>query len=79
MLFRTGNLRNTRYELYVQELHGIWDIGDDGRTPVQIAIPRPCDRLVLEARNELFTEFPEDEGDIRLKALREVIVREGRI
>ena len=78
VLFRTGNLRNTRYELYIQELHGIWDIGDDGRTPVQIAVPRPYDRLVLEMRDELFTESPEDEGDIRLKALREVIVREGQ-
>jgi Predicted restriction endonuclease len=50
----------------------------DGKTPVQIAVPRPYDRLVLEVRDELFTESPEDEGDIRLKALREVIVREGQ-
>ncbi|WP_237759507.1 HNH endonuclease, partial [Enterobacter hormaechei] len=78
VLFRTGNLRNTRYELYIQELHGIWDIGGDGKTPVQIAVPRTYDRLVLEVRDELFTESPEDEGDIRLKALREVIVREGQ-
>lgn len=78
VLFRTGNLRNTRYELYIQELHGIWDIGDDGKTPVQIAVPRPYDRLVLEMKDELFTESPEDEDDIRLKALREVIIREGQ-
>ncbi|HDY7157371.1 TPA: HNH endonuclease [Klebsiella pneumoniae] len=78
LLFRTGNLRNTRYELYTQELHGTWDIGEDGRTPIQIAVPRPCDRLVVEARDELFTELPVDEGDFRLKALREVIVREGQ-
>ena len=78
LLFRTGNLRNTRYELYTQELHGTWDIGEDGRTPIQIAVPRPCDRLVVEARDELFTELPADEGDFRLKALREVIVREGQ-
>jgi len=78
LLFRTGNLRNTLYELYVQELHGTWDIGEDGRTPIQTTVPRPCDRLVVEARDELFTEFPENEGDFRLKALREVIVREGQ-
>nr|WP_232489802.1 HNH endonuclease [Pectobacterium parmentieri] len=78
LLFRSGNLRNTRYEQYVQELHGIWDIGDDGRTPIQIAAPRPGDRMVVEARDELFNELPEDEGDFRLKALREVIIREGQ-
>ncbi len=78
LLFRSGKQRNTRYEQYVQELHGIWDIGDDGRTPVQIIPPRPRDRMVVEARDELFNELLEDEGDFRLKALREVIVREGQ-
>lgn len=33
---------------------------------------------MVEARDELFTELPVDEGDFRLKALREVIVREGQ-
>jgi hypothetical protein len=54
----------------VQELHGIWDIGDDGKTPIQIAVPRPGDRMVVEARDELFNELPEDEGDFRLKPTR---------
>lgn len=34
--------------------------------------------MVVEARDELFNELPEDEGDFRLKALREVIIREGQ-
>lgn len=78
LLFRRGIRRNTRYELYVQELHGIWDIGDDGRTPVQVMVPRPADRLVVEARDELFNDSPDDESDFRLKALRETVVREGQ-
>jgi predicted restriction endonuclease len=78
LLFRNGKLRNTRYEEYVQELHGIWDIGGDGKRPIQITAPRPADRMVVEARDELFNESPEHEGDFRLRALREAVVREGQ-
>ena len=78
LLFRTGKLRNTRYELYVQELHGVWDISDDGKTPKRIISPRHCDRLVVEARDELFADLSEEEVDSRLKALREVVIRQGQ-
>ena len=78
LLFRNGKLRNTRYQVYVPELHGIWDIADDGKTPVQLLAPSPIDRIVLEMRDELFNESPEYEGDFRLKALREAVIREGQ-
>lgn len=78
LLFRSGNLRNTRYEQYVQELHGIWDIGDDGRTPIQILAPKLADRIVVEARDEIFNESPEYEGDFRLRVLRESVARQGQ-
>lgn len=78
LLFRRGTGRDTRYEEYVPEMHGIWDIGNDGKTPVQIIYPRPTDRMVIEVRDELFDELPEDEGDFRLRILREAVVREGQ-
>ena len=78
LLFRTGRLRNTLYEQYVQELHGIWDIDDDGKTPIRIITPKPYDRLIAQTRDELFTELPEIEDDFRQKAFREVIIREGQ-
>lgn len=78
LLFRSGALLNTRYEEYVQELHGVWDIDDNGKKPIQIIVPRLADRMVVEARDELFNESPEDKGDFRLRTLREAVVREGQ-
>ncbi|MFW8205229.1 HNH endonuclease, partial [Klebsiella pneumoniae] len=71
-------LRNTRYEEYVPELHGVWDVGDDGKQPIQIIVPRPADRMVVELRDELFNEPSDHEADFRLRALREAVVREGQ-
>ena len=78
LLFRSGSLRNTRYEEYVPELHGVWDVGDDGKQPIQIIVPRPADRMVVEFRDELFNEPSDHEADFRLRALREAVVREGQ-
>lgn len=78
VLFRSGSRLNTRYVEYVQELHGIWDIGEDGKTPVQLLAPRQADQLIVEARDEVFNEAMEEEGDFRLRALREAVLREGQ-
>lgn len=79
-LFRTGTYRSTRYEEYVPELHGVWDIAEDGKTPVRIVEPTHADELTLEIRDEVFTEAAEAETteDMRVTALREAVIREGQ-
>ena len=58
VLIRSGKHRDTRYCEYVPELHGVWDIGDDGKSPVLIIAPRPADEIIVKTRDAVFSEPP---------------------
>lgn len=81
-LYRSGSGRNTRYVIYIPEIHGVWDISKDGKTPVLISEPRSADLLMLKLRDEyeLAYNIPSDETyrDVRVRMMREAIVREGQ-
>lgn len=81
-LYRSGFGRNTRYVIYIPEIHSVWDISQDGKTPVLIFEPRFADLLMLKLRNEyeLANNIPNDETyrDARARMMRKAIVREGQ-
>ncbi|EPK8043568.1 HNH endonuclease, partial [Enterobacter cloacae] len=75
-LFRTGKGRATRYVLYDPNIHGVWDIGDDGKTPVEIVKSTSLERL--RSLHEC-TDCPELKlEDMRARVLREIVDREGQ-
>ncbi|EHZ3654911.1 HNH endonuclease [Escherichia coli] len=75
-LFRTGKGRATRYVLYDPNIHGVWDIGDDGKTPVEIVKPTFLERLRILHE---CTDCPELKlEDMRARVLREIVDREGQ-
>ncbi|HID8276293.1 MULTISPECIES: HNH endonuclease [unclassified Providencia] len=80
--YRSGVGKNTRYVIYAPEKHGIWDIAEDGKTPICIAAPRLADLIMLQLRdeNELANNMPTDETyrDARMRMMRETFVREGQ-
>ncbi|MEW2741722.1 HNH endonuclease [Providencia sp. PROV130] len=78
LLFRSGKYNSTRYEEYIPELHGIWDIDPITKNAVQIIAARTVDKIVVEIRNEFFDNEPDTDDDIRTRALRQVVVREGQ-
>ncbi|WP_440590195.1 HNH endonuclease [Providencia huaxiensis] len=78
LLFRSGKYNSTRYVEYIPELHGIWDIDPITKNAVQIIAARTVDKIVVEIRNELFDNEPDTDDDIRTRALRQVVVREGQ-
>lgn len=66
--------------LYIPEKHGVWDIEEDGKTPVLVTAPIATDGLIMELRDEVvhapFT-FPEESyRDMRVRILREALVCE---
>lgn len=81
-LFRTGEGRKTRYMLYNPEKHGVWDIAEDGKTPVLVTTPIVTHALIIELRDEAerapFTLPDESYRDMRVRILREALVREGQ-
>ncbi|WP_182057616.1 HNH endonuclease [Pantoea sp. ME81] len=81
-LFRIGEGRKTRYMLYIPEKHGVWDIAEDGKTPVQVTFPIATDALMMALRDKAerapFTLPAENYRDMRVRILREVLAREGQ-
>ncbi|SQC94114.1 Uncharacterised protein [Cedecea neteri] len=81
-LYRSGAGRETRYVIYIPEKHGIWDIAEDGKTPVCIAAPGLADLIMLQLRDEseLANNIPADETyhDARVRILQEILAREGQ-
>ncbi|HHQ6628667.1 HNH endonuclease [Serratia fonticola] len=80
--YRSGELRATRYVEYIPELHGVWDIADDGKTPIKIVDPWHTDAIMHQLRIETCdndTETTDDDfNDARVRAMREAVIREGQ-
>lgn len=77
--FRSGEGLDTRYVRYEQEIHGVWDLNDDGKTPIMIDPPSPSYTFLLVARKQI-TWGVEDEDyyDARIRVMREIALREGQ-
>ncbi|MEE3649251.1 MULTISPECIES: HNH endonuclease [unclassified Brenneria] len=76
-LYRSGKGRATRYVLYDPHKHGVWDIADDGKTPIEIIKGISLERL--RGERELSDSPPESKlEDMRVRVLREIVDREGQ-
>lgn len=79
VLFRTGEGWGTRYQIYVPEVHGVWDLDNDGKTPIKISVPRKSGSAMLEARELVtYTSDSDEYYDARVRAMCEVALREGQ-
>lgn len=81
-LYRSGQGRATRYLEYLPELHGVWGIDYDGKTPIKIVEPWYTDAIMFQLRSETRdsgTETIDDDfKDARVRAMREAVIREGQ-